>query len=216
MTGSASLRVDRVITRGEFTLDGQTFMVDNNVWLVGNDQEVMIIDAAHDPSVIAAAVGARTVTGIVATHGHNDHINAAAELADLVRAPIALHPADAELWRMVYPHRAPDRALADGQHLGLPGGGTLQVLHTPGHSPGGICLYGPLGGNSVLFSGDTLFRGGPGATGRSFSDFPTILTSIRTRLLILPSATIVHTGHGDDTTIGEEAVDADDWARRGH
>ncbi|MCM3885967.1 MBL fold metallo-hydrolase [Frankia sp. R82] len=216
MTGSANLRVDRVITRGGFTLDGQTFMVDNNVWLIGDDHEVLVVDAAHDPSVIAAAVGGRTVTGIVATHGHNDHINAAAELADLVRAPIALHPADLELWRMVYPHRAPDRELADNQILTLPGGGVLQVLHTPGHSPGGICLYGQLQNSPVLFSGDTLFRGGPGATGRSFSDFPTILASIRSRLLTLPAATIVHTGHGDDTTIGEEALDADEWARRGH
>jgi glyoxylase-like metal-dependent hydrolase (beta-lactamase superfamily II) len=215
MTGTTGLRVDRVITRGDFTLDGQTFTVDNNVWLVGNDQEVVVIDAAHDPSVIAAAVGARVVTSIIATHGHNDHINAAAELADLVRAPIALHPADVMLWRAIYPHRAPDRSLADGQLVGLPGGATLRVLHTPGHSPGGVCLFGELTGEPVLFSGDTLFRGGPGATGRSHSDFPTILGSIRTKLLTLPANTVVHTGHGDDTTIGEEGVDYDDWVRRG-
>ncbi|SNQ48515.1 Zn-dependent hydrolase, glyoxylase [Frankia canadensis] len=216
MTGYAGVRVDRVITRGDFTLDGQTFTVDNNVWLVGDDERVVVIDAAHDPSVIAAAIGTRTVTVIIATHGHNDHINAAAELADLVRAPIALHPDDAVLWRMVYPRREPDHALADGQLIGLPGGGSLRVLHTPGHSPGGVCLFGHLGGDPVLFSGDTLFRGGPGATGRSYSDFPTILGSIRAKLLGLPSETVVHTGHGDDTTIGEEGVDYDDWVRRSH
>ncbi len=215
MTGSTALRVDRVITRGDFTLDGQSFTVDNNVWLVGDDHAVVVIDAAHDPSVIAAAIGDRVVTSIVATHGHNDHINAAAELADLVRAPIALHPDDDVLWRAVYPRREPDRALADGQLVTLPDGGTLRVLHTPGHSPGGICLFGELGGEPVVFSGDTLFRGGPGATGRSYSDFPTILASIRTKLLTLPARTVVHTGHGDDTTIGEESVDYDDWVRRG-
>ncbi|KPM55616.1 Zn-dependent hydrolase [Frankia sp. R43] len=215
MTVNGAQRVDRVITRGDFTLDGQSFTVDNNVWLVGDDRTVIIIDAAHDPAVIEAAVDGRKVSLIVATHGHNDHINAAAELSDRVRAPIALHPDDTELWSHIYPERPADQPLRDGQAIPI-AGGTLRVLHTPGHSPGGICLFGELGGDPVLFSGDTLFRGGPGATGRSFSDFPTILSSIRGKLLTLPSETIVHTGHGDDTTIGEEAVDYDDWVRRGH
>jgi glyoxylase-like metal-dependent hydrolase (beta-lactamase superfamily II) len=209
-------RVERVLTRGDFTLDGQSFTVDNNVWLVGDDDEVLIIDAAHDPSVIVAAVAGRRVAGIVATHGHNDHINAAAELSDLVGAPIALHRADQMLWETVYPHRRPDRALVEGAQIPLAGGASLQVMHTPGHSPGGVCLFGVLAGEPTLFSGDTLFRGGPGATGRSFSDFPTILDSIRRRLLTLPPWTVVHTGHGDDTTIGEEGVDFDDWVARGH
>ncbi|WP_018500021.1 MBL fold metallo-hydrolase [Parafrankia discariae] len=215
MAVSGGQRIDRVITRGDFTLDGQSFTVDNNVWLVGDERSVVVVDAAHDPSVIEAAVDGRRVSLIIATHGHNDHINAAAELADRVRAPIALHPADAALWRQVYPERGPDEALRDGQVIPIPGG-SLRVLHTPGHSPGGVSLFGEINGDPVLFSGDTLFRGGPGATGRSFSDFPTILASIRAKLLTLPSGTVVHTGHGDDTTVGEEAVDYDDWVRRGH
>lgn len=215
MAVSGRQRVDRVITRGEFTLDGQSFTVDNNVWLVGDESTVVVIDAAHDPSIIEAAADGRRVSMIVLTHGHNDHINAAAELADRVRAPIALHPDDTTLWRQVYPDRSPDATLRDGQIIPVPGG-ELRVLHTPGHSPGGVCLFGYINGDPVLFSGDTLFRGGPGATGRSFSDFPTILASIRGKLLTLPPDTVVHTGHGDDTTIGEEAVDYDDWARRGH
>jgi glyoxylase-like metal-dependent hydrolase (beta-lactamase superfamily II) len=89
-----------------------------------------------------------------------------------------------------------------------------QVIHTPGHSPGGVCLYVPELG--VLLSGDTLFHGGPGATGRSFSDFPTILDSIRERLLTLPAETRVLTGHGDETTIGAEAGSYDEWVARGH
>jgi glyoxylase-like metal-dependent hydrolase (beta-lactamase superfamily II) len=68
----------------------------------------------------------------------------------------------------------------------------------------------------VVFSGDTLFRGGPGATGRSFSDFPTIVTSIREQLLVLPDETLVHTGHGEDTAIGVEAPDLHTWITRGH
>jgi glyoxylase-like metal-dependent hydrolase (beta-lactamase superfamily II) len=94
------------------------------------------------------------------------------------------------------------------------GGIDLQVLHTPGHSPGGVCFYAPALG--AVFSGDTLFAGGPGATGRSFSDFPTIIDSISHKLLNLPAETVVHTGHGDDSTIGAEAPQLDDWVVRGH
>lgn len=215
LSGGGEVRVERVITRGVFTLDGQSFDVENNIWLVGDDREVVVVDAAHDPAVISAAIGTRRVSTIVATHGHNDHINAAVELAERVDAPIALHPDDLMLWEAIYPSRPPERELADDGKVPVVGG-TLSVLHTPGHSPGGVCLYGQIAGDPVLFSGDTLFRGGPGATGRSYSDFPTILESIRTRLLTLPAETVVHTGHGDDTTIGEESASYDDWVARGH
>jgi glyoxylase-like metal-dependent hydrolase (beta-lactamase superfamily II) len=98
-------------------------------------------------------------------------------------------------------------------------GAELAVLHTPGHSPGCCCFLAPgagEGGADVLFSGDTLFRGGPGATGRSHSDFPTIIASIRRRLLTLPPRTVVHTGHGGSTTVGDEAPHLDEWIARGH
>lgn len=205
--------VEQVVTAGTFSLDGQDFDVENNVWLVGNDDEVLVVDAAHDAGPILAAVAGRRVTEIVCTHGHNDHVNAAVALAGATGAPVALHPADRMLWDVVHPGRAPDRELADGQLLDV-AGTRLQVLHTPGHSPGGVCLHLPLA--QAVFSGDTLFRGGPGATGRSYSDFPTILASIRERLLTLPPATRVMTGHGDATTVGAEAPDYDDWVRRGH
>jgi len=207
-------RLERVLTRGDFTLDGRSVTVDNNVWLLGDDTEVLVIDAAHDPAVIAAAVAGRRVNGIVATHGHNDHINAAVELADLVDAPIALHRADHRLWEAIYPARRPDRALVDGAQIPVPGG-VLHVLHTPGHSPGGVCLFGRFATGPMLFSGDTLRRGGPGGTGLSFSDLPTLLTSIREKLFSLPSDTVVHPGHGADTTIGAEALGYDGWVTRG-
>lgn len=210
---SGELRVEQVVTSGVFTLDGQSFDVDNNVWLVGDDDEVVVVDAAHDATAVAVAVGGRRVPVIVATHGHNDHIDAAVELASALSAPVALHPDDRMLWDVVHPGRAPDRDLADGDVIDV-GGARLEVLHTPGHSPGGVCLHAP--GASTVFSGDTLFAGGPGATGRSHSDFPTILASIESRLLGLPPETVVRTGHGPTTTIGDEAPSLGEWRQRGH
>ncbi len=207
------MAIELVQTDGIFALDGGEWDVTNNIWLVGYDREVLIIDAAHDADAIATAVNARRVSAIVLTHGHNDHINAAVALQDLVDAPILLHPADRMLWDAVYPDREPDAALAAGQTLSA-GGVELGVLSTPGHSPGCCCFYDPAGDH--LFSGDTLFCGGPGATGRSFSSFDTIITSIRSQLLCLPPQTVVHTGHGDTTTIGAEAPALDDWLQRGH
>jgi glyoxylase-like metal-dependent hydrolase (beta-lactamase superfamily II) len=204
--------VERVVTSGVFALDGHEWDVENNVWLVGDGSEVLVVDAAHDARPILDAVGGRRVTAVVLTHGHNDHINAAPALAEATGAPVYLHSEDLLLWHQVFPGTNPDRWLDDGLELHT-GGVTLTVLHTPGHSPGGCCLWD---GAGTLFSGDTLFQGGPGATGRSYSDFPTIIGSIRDRLLVLPAETVVHTGHGDDTTIGEEAPHLDEWIARGH
>ena len=204
--------IDRVVTSGTFSIDGEDFAVDNNVWLVGDDRQVLVIDAAHDHQPILDAVGERDVVAIVGTHGHNDHINAAVALADATGASILLHPDDGELWADVHPDRRWDVDLVDGHHLHA-GDHRLQVRHTPGHTPGGVCLYDDE--HQVVFSADTLFKGGPGATGRSFSDFPTIIDSIRHRLLTLPPHTVVHTGHGESTTIGEEAPHLHEWIERG-
>ncbi len=200
--------IERVVTSGTFSLDGEDFDVDNNIWIVGDDAEVVVVDAAHDHRPIVEAVGARRTIAVIATHGHNDHINAAADLADALGAPVWIHPADRMLWDVVHPGRAPDGELVDDQLIEV-GGTTLRVLATPGHSPGGVCLYDEADG--VVFSGDTLFRGGPGATGRSFSDYPTIVDSIRDRLLGLPPSTRVLTGHGEETTIGDEAPGLPNW-----
>jgi glyoxylase-like metal-dependent hydrolase (beta-lactamase superfamily II) len=208
--------IELVQTDGIFALDGGEWEVTNNIWLVGDDREVLVIDAAHDAEAIAAAVHGRRVPAIVLTHGHNDHINAAVALQELVDAPILLHPADRMLWDVVYPDRAPDRDLATGDTL-TAGGTSLAVINTPGHSPGCCCFFDADGDDGThLFSGDTLFCGGPGATGRSFSDFDTIIRSIREQLLTLPPETVVHTGHGDSTTIGDEAPHLEEWLRRGH
>ncbi|MFH8517320.1 MBL fold metallo-hydrolase [Streptomyces gelaticus] len=206
-------RIDHLVTSGTFALDGGEWDVDNNVWIVGDDSEAIVIDAAHDAAAIEDALNGRTLRAIVCTHAHNDHIDAAPALADATGAPILLHRDDLALWKQTHPDRLPDGELADGQELEI-AGTVLEVLHTPGHAPGAVCLHAPE--LATVFTGDTLFQGGPGATGRSFSHFPTIVASIRDRLLVLPPRTTVRTGHGDSTTIGAEAPHLDEWIARGH
>ena len=194
-------RVEHLVTSGTFSLDGGVWDVDNNVWLIGDDTSVIVLDAPHDAEAIVQQIGDRTLTAIVCTHAHDDHVAQAPRLRELTGAPILLHPDDRELWELTHPDVRPDGDLVDDQVISV-AGVDLQVMHTPGHAPGAICLYAPALG--CVFTGDTLFNGGPGATGRSFSDYPTIVDSIRERLLSLPADTVVHTGHGDDTTIGAE------------
>lgn len=194
-------RVDHGVTSGTFSLDGQTFDVDNNVWVIGDDTECVVVDAPHDVDGILAVVGDRLVKAIVCTHAHDDHVRVAPALREATRAPILLHPDDRPLWELTHKDDLWDVDLVDGQQI-VVGGTTLVVRHTPGHAPGAVCLYAPDLG--CVFTGDTLFHGGPGATGRSWSDPDLIVASIRSRLFNLPDDTVVHTGHGEDTTIGAE------------
>ncbi|MBN9096962.1 MAG: MBL fold metallo-hydrolase [Pseudonocardia sp.] len=204
--------VDHLVTSGTFSLDGGTWDVDNNVWIVGDENEVIVIDAAHDADAITDAVAGRRVVAVVCTHAHDDHINQAPTLADRFSAPIWLNPAEKVLWDMTWPDRQPDGELSDGQKITV-GGVELQVIQTPGHSPGSSCLYAPELG--TVFTGDTLFKGGPGATGRSYSSFDTIIDSIRGKLLVLPGDTTVRTGHGDSTSIGAELPHLEEWIAKG-
>jgi glyoxylase-like metal-dependent hydrolase (beta-lactamase superfamily II) len=195
------IRVDHAVVSGTFSLDGETFDVDNNIWVVGDDEECVVIDAPHDVDAILEVVAGRTVKAIICTHAHDDHVRVAPQLRERVTAPILLHPDDRPLWELTHRDHLWDVDLEDGQSLKI-AGASVKVLHTPGHAPGAVCLY--VHDLGCVFTGDTLFQGGPGATGRSFSDEDLIKQSIRSRLFELPDETVVHTGHGDDTTIGAE------------
>lgn len=213
MLSGDGIRVERVVTSGTFELDGGSWDVDNNVWLIGDDESVLIVDPGHDSATILKAVDGRRIDGIWCTHAHNDHIDAAALiLSAYPDVRISVHPEEWPLWEMTYGDRRPDEDLADGD-VRTVGNVRVEVLHTPGHSPGACCFLLPQV-NAVL-TGDTLFQGGPGATGRSFSSFPVIIDSIRDRLLTLPPDTQVLTGHGDSTTIGDEAPHLQEWIDAG-
>ena len=207
-----SVRIDHGITTGNFELDGGTWEVDNNVWVLGDDKECVIIDAPHDAKAIAGLAADRTVRAILLTHAHSDHVDAVFDLKDWVDAPIYLHPDDKEVWELTHPGRTWDKDLEDGMTIKV-AGVTLTVLHTPGHAPGACSFHVPE--LATVFTGDTLFQGGPGATGRSFSNFDTIVESITHKLLTLPENTVVRTGHGGTTTIGAEAPQRQEWIDRG-
>jgi glyoxylase-like metal-dependent hydrolase (beta-lactamase superfamily II) len=194
---------------GEGTTSRQ---VENNTWIVGDDEEVIVIDPAHDAAAVLDAVGDREVLAVICTHGHADHVAAAPGVAARDEAPIALHPDDHLAWREVHPGEDPEIDMADGGVFEV-ADVRLEVLHTPGHSRGAICIYcEDLG---VVFSGDTLLKGRPGPYGDGYPDFPGQLTSIGENLLTLPADTRVLPGHGGETTIGAEEKRFDSWVAGG-
>ena len=179
----------------------------NNVYIITDPQtkESVVIDASHDAGVIANATAGTTVKAILLTHSDHDHIDALEGLKARLKVPVGIHAADAA--RLSTP---PDFLLEDGQDYPL-GAGSLRVLHTPGHTPGCICLlFG-----DTLIAGDTLFPGGPGATRGDKDRFAEIIESIRTKLYVLPDETQVRPGHGADTTIGIEKPHLQEWIDRG-
>lgn len=213
----ADARIERVITHGFIGVGAPGFPpegmpIDNNVWLVGNDDQVIVVDAGHDAPAIEKAVAGRDVLGILLTHGHQDHIDAAVEAAKALDSHIYLHPADMFLWQQVYDSLLPDFELEDRATFRVAGTDVL-TLHTPGHTPGSVCFALP--GLDTVLSGDTLFQGGPGATRWEYSSFPEILSSIDRQLFTLPGATRVLPGHGAETSIEREIPEMEAWRARG-
>ena len=198
-------RVDHAVSSGTFSLDGETFDVDNNVWVIGDDASCVVVDAPHSVDEILALVGDRKVSAIVCTHAHDDHVRVAPDLREATGAPILLHPADRPLWELTHGDLPWDADLADGQEI-TAGDTTLTVLHTPvTRRARSACTPRP---------GRRVHRRHP-LPGRARGHRPVVQRrradrdSIRARLFALPEGTVVHTGHGDDTTIGAERAGLD-------
>jgi glyoxylase-like metal-dependent hydrolase (beta-lactamase superfamily II) len=181
---------------------------DNNVYLLTDHQSgrTLLIDAANEADRILGEISGSEVAAIITTHGHGDHWQALHRVADVTGAPTYLHPKDAGMVP-----RVADYAIEDGQRVAF-GVAEVTLVYTPGHTPGSTCV---LLGDRHLFSGDTLFPGGPGATRGNADAFRQIMCSLRERLFVLDDATWVYPGHGDDTTIGRERPFLDDWEARG-
>ena len=205
-----TVRVECVVTAGRVDASAQDgeHEIETNVWIVGDDDEVVVIDAAYDASAILSAVGDREVLAVVCTHGLPAHVNAAIEVSERDEALVAVHPKDRMLWDAIYPDRVPDIEIEQGGILEV-AGEQLDVLHTPGHTPGGVSLYAA--GLETVFTGRTLGKSGPGSVEGAYGDFPTLLTAIGEQLLTLPGGTRVLPGGGEETTIEAQDANFDAW-----
>ncbi|MBV9846650.1 MAG: MBL fold metallo-hydrolase [Kutzneria sp.] len=219
--------------------------LETNCWILREtgSNHALVIDPGDEPDRVLDAVGDLTVVAVAVTHAHFDHVLGLAEVAGRLGAPIIGHPAEEAVWRneltdlrtrgyfdagtatetLLAEGRPPrpdpalplwqghfDQHVSDGDTIAL-GELRVRVLHAPGHTPGGICLAV----RGQLFTGDTLFPGGPGLTGWPLSDFDTIMISVRRLLGEFPADTVVHPGHGSDTTVGRESPHVEEWQSRG-
>jgi glyoxylase-like metal-dependent hydrolase (beta-lactamase superfamily II) len=183
-----------------------------NTWIVGDDEEVIVIDPGSDADAVLAAVGKREVMAVICTHGHPAHVEAAITVADRDEAPVALHPADRVAWRESHPDEAPDIEVEDGGSFEV-AGVRLEVLHAPGHSPGSICLY--CEDLDAVFTGDVLDARGAVPHDHDFPDFPRQVSSIGAQVLTLPPGTRVLPGHGEELTVATAEKSFDAWIAAG-
>lgn len=172
--------------------------LENNCYLLKclSAGEITIIDPGAEAENILANINPEEVRFILITHGHHDHIGALEEIRKKTkaRAQVGIHPLDARALK-----RPPDLLLADGQVLKM-SHMEIKVVHTPGHSPGGVCFLI----DKILFSGDTIFPNGPGNTAIPGANYEKILESIHKKIFTLPEKTIIFPGHGPETTVGKE------------
>ena len=183
-----------------------------NTWIVGDDDEVIVIDPGRDAGAVLDAVGEREVLAVICTHGHAGHTAAAVEVAGRDEAQIALHPRDEMLWRQAHPDDDAEIEMEDGGIFEV-GDVALEVIHAPGHTAGSVCLYGEE--LDAVFSGDALLATGPAAHDGAFPDLPAQLTAIGERLLVLPGRTRVLPGHGAETTVAVAERRFDSWVTAG-
>jgi glyoxylase-like metal-dependent hydrolase (beta-lactamase superfamily II) len=183
-----------------------------NAWIIGDDEEVIVIDPGHHAAVVLDAVGDREVLAVICTHGHADRVAAAVAVAGRDEAPVALHPKDRLLWRDAHPSEDADIEMADGGIFEV-ADTALEVIHTPGHTPGSVCLY--CEDLEVVFTGHALTESGPVPDNGEFPDFAGQLNAIGEHLLTLPADTRVLPGQGPETTIAAAEKNFDSWVSAG-
>lgn len=183
-----------------------------NTWLVGDDMEVIVVDPGDDAAAVLAAASGREILAVICTHGHAAHVAAALAVAGRDEAPVALHPQDLLAWRETHLRQDPDIDMEEGGIFEV-ADVALEVIHTPGHSPGSVSLYCEELG--AVLTGDALLADGPAPHDNEFPDFPRQLSAIGEGLLTLPEKTMVLPGHGGQATIGEAGQRFDAWASVG-
>ncbi|MFC4905796.1 MBL fold metallo-hydrolase [Actinomadura gamaensis] len=223
-------RIEQVVTSGRVTLDDTEYEVETNTYIVGDDDEVIVIDPANDAEAILKEVGDREVMAVLLTDGNEHRLGVVLEVAAAGEedeenwAPIALHRADRLLWRDYFGRLAreeededdakalrslePDIWLEDGGVFEI-AEAQLEIVHTPGHTPGSVSVISEQLG--VLFSGDTLHRGRPGSIGGVYDDLRKQLNSIGALLTPLPKDLRVLPGQGEETTVGDEDARWESW-----
>jgi glyoxylase-like metal-dependent hydrolase (beta-lactamase superfamily II) len=205
-------RIERVRTPQAAEREASADAAEPNTWVVGDDEEVIVIDPGEDAGAVLEMVGDREILAVICTHGHASHVAAAVEVAERDEAPVALHPADRLHWRAAHPDADPEIEMADGGLFDV-ADVQLEVLHTPGHTAGSVSLY--CADLEVVFTGHTLLAIGPAPHDGVYPDFPRQLTAIGERLLDLPGDTRVLPGHGEESAIATAAKRFDSWVTAG-
>jgi glyoxylase-like metal-dependent hydrolase (beta-lactamase superfamily II) len=182
-----------------------------NTWIVGDDDEVIVIDPGGDAAEVLAAVGDREILAVICTHGHPGHCRSALAVAERDEAPVALHPADRREWREVH-DTDPDIEMEDDGRFEV-GGVTLEVLHAPGHSKGSVCLYSE--DLDVVFTGDVVTETGPVPREDGYPNWGRQLDAIGAQILTLPEQTRILPGHGDELTVADAEKRFNSWVTAG-
>jgi glyoxylase-like metal-dependent hydrolase (beta-lactamase superfamily II) len=205
---AVTARIERVVTEGVVTVDGSEYKVENNTWIVGDDEEVIVIDPARDAEAILSSVGEREILAVICTCGLPDHVGGAIEVAARDEAVVALNRKDRRLWRETWQETYPDIDMEDEGVFGV-ADVELEVIATPGITQGGVSLY--IEDLGVVFTGKTLLADGPGKLGGEYPALADQLTAIGERLFTLPGDTRVLPAHGEETTVGEQEQHFDGW-----
>jgi glyoxylase-like metal-dependent hydrolase (beta-lactamase superfamily II) len=183
-----------------------------NTWLVGNADEVIVVDPGRDAQAVLTAASDREILAVICTHGHPEHVAAALEVAARDEAPVSLHRMDMLAWREEHPGAEPDIQMEEAGIFEV-ADAALEVLHTPGHTPGSVSFY--CEELAVVFSGDALLADGPAPHAGEYPDFPGQLNAIGQELLTLPPQVRVLPGHGEEITVETAGKRFDSWVTSG-